>query len=68
MQTFGVKLTLRNKDEETFRLLWVDNQSSWWNLGHALECLRTAINIGWELGLQIILQCTKTVVLFESVT
>jgi len=55
MQTFGLKLSLRNKDEETFRLLWVDHQSSWWNLGHALECLRTVINIGWELGLQIIL-------------
>lgn len=37
-ECFGLKLSIMNKDSNTFRYLWITN-SMLWNIGHFLRCI-----------------------------
>lgn len=65
-ECFGLKLAIKNYDEEMFKFLW-NELRLFWNLGHFMACLRTMFANRWETGIKILFASVTTKVILISV-
>ena len=65
-EVFSLKLTILNRDEPLFQLLWNENILLW-NLGHLIFCLTYMIKSNWESGLTLLFNSATSKVIFMSI-
>jgi hypothetical protein len=65
-ECFGLKLAIKNRDEEMFKFLWNDLRTLW-NLGHFFVVTKALVKAEWDIGVRMIFASSTTKVIFMSV-